>query len=132
MIIDIAEQIGAISREVSQQHTESGETVAVTLERRYYADQADVWQAITDPDRVRRWFLPLTGDLREGGNFQLEGNASGDIMTCEPPAPSDGDIRRREQHRRRAALRRWSADPAETHPFGARSSWPAAAPAPST
>jgi uncharacterized protein YndB with AHSA1/START domain len=85
MIIDIAKQIGAISREVSRQHTASGETVAVTLQRRYNADQADVWQAITDPDRVRRWFLPLTGDLREGGNFQLEGNASGDIMTCEPP-----------------------------------------------
>jgi uncharacterized protein YndB with AHSA1/START domain len=85
MIIDIAKEIYAISREVTQQHTESGETVAVTLERRYDADQADVWQAITDPDRVRRWFLPLTGDLHEGGNFQLEGNASGDIMTCEPP-----------------------------------------------
>jgi uncharacterized protein YndB with AHSA1/START domain len=85
MIIDIAKQIGGISRGVSQQQTESGETVAVTLERRYAADQADVWQAITDPDRVRRWFLPLTGDLREGGNFQLEGNAAGDIMTCEPP-----------------------------------------------
>ena len=85
MIIDIARQIGAISRDVSRQHAESGETVAVTLQRRYDADQADVWQAITDPDRVRRWFLPLTGDLREGGSFQLEGNASGDIMTCEPP-----------------------------------------------
>ena len=85
MIIDIAKQIGAISREVSRQHTASGETVAVTLHRRYDADQADVWQAITDPDRVRRWFLPLTGDLREGGHFQLEGNASGDIMTCQPP-----------------------------------------------
>ena len=85
MIIDIAKQIGAISREVSRQHTESGETVAVTLQRRYPADQADVWQAITDPDRVRRWFLPLTGDLREGGSFQLEGHAGGDIVTCEPP-----------------------------------------------
>jgi uncharacterized protein YndB with AHSA1/START domain len=85
MIIDIAEQIGAISREVSRQHTESGETVAVTLQRRYPADPADVWQAITDPERVRRWFLPLTGDLREGGNFELEGNASGDILKCEPP-----------------------------------------------
>lgn len=85
MIIDIAEQIGATSREVSRQHTESGETVAVTLQRRYPADPTDVWQAITDPERVRRWFLPLTGDLREGGNFELEGNASGDIVKCEPP-----------------------------------------------
>jgi len=85
MIIDIANQIGATSRQVAQQHTERGETVVVTLERRYAAEVADVWQAITDPDRVRRWFLPLTGDLREGGAFQLENHAGGDIMTCEPP-----------------------------------------------
>ena len=85
MIIDIAKQIGATSREVARRKTEHGEIVAVMLERRYAADAADVWQAITDPDRVRRWFLPLTGDLREGGSFQLEGHAGGDIMTCEPP-----------------------------------------------
>jgi len=85
MIIDIANQIGATSRQVAQQHTERGETVVVTLERRYAAEVADVWQAITDPDRIRRWFLPLTGDLREGGTFQLENHAGGDIMTCEPP-----------------------------------------------
>jgi hypothetical protein len=85
MIIDIAEQIGAISRQVEQQQGESGEIVTVTLERRYPADVPDVWQAITDPERLRRWFLPITGDLRAGGNFQLEGNAGGDILTCEPP-----------------------------------------------
>jgi hypothetical protein len=85
MIIDIAEQIGAISRQVEQQRTESGEIVTVTMERRYPAEVADVWQAITDPERMRRWFLPITGDLRHGGNFQLEGNAAGDILTCEPP-----------------------------------------------
>lgn len=59
--------------------------MTVTLERRYPAEVADVWQAITEPERVRRWFLPLTGDLRPGGNFHLEGHAGGDIMTCEPP-----------------------------------------------
>ena len=85
MIIDIAEQIGAISRQVEQRQGEFGEIVTVTLERRYPAEVADVWQAITDPERLRRWFLPITGDLRPGGNFQLEGNAGGDILTCEPP-----------------------------------------------
>lgn len=85
MIIDLAEQIGAISRQVAQRHSETGEVVTVTMERRYTAEVADVWQAITDPERVRRWFLPLTGDLRPGGSFQLEGHAGGDIMSCEPP-----------------------------------------------
>jgi uncharacterized protein YndB with AHSA1/START domain len=85
MIIDIAKQIGATSREVEKQRTEGGEIVAATLQRRYPAELPDVWQAITDPERVRRWFLPLTGELHEGGNFQLEGHAAGDIVTCEPP-----------------------------------------------
>jgi uncharacterized protein YndB with AHSA1/START domain len=85
MTIDIAKQIGAISRQVEQQHSEAGEIVTVTMERRYPAEAADVWQAITDPERVRRWLLPVTGDFRQGGNFQLEGNAGGDIVACEPP-----------------------------------------------
>jgi uncharacterized protein YndB with AHSA1/START domain len=85
MTIDIAKEIGATSRHVARHHTQDGEVVAVTMQRLYAADGTDVWQAITDPDRVRRWFLPLTGDLREGGNFQLEGHAGGDILRCEPP-----------------------------------------------
>jgi uncharacterized protein YndB with AHSA1/START domain len=85
MTIDIGKQIGAITRQVEQQHSEAGEIVTVTMERRYPAEVADVWQAITDPERVRRWLLPVTGDFRQGGNFQLEGNAGGDIVACEPP-----------------------------------------------
>ena len=85
MTIDLAKQLGATSRQVEQQHSDTGEIVTVTLERRYPAEVADVWQAITEPERVRRWFLPLTGDLRPGGNFHLEGHAGGHIMTCEPP-----------------------------------------------
>ncbi|HWO60033.1 MAG TPA: SRPBCC domain-containing protein, partial [Umezawaea sp.] len=37
------------------------------------------------PDRIKRWFLPVSGELRAGGTFQLEGNAGGDILTCDPP-----------------------------------------------
>ena len=32
-----------------------------------------------------RWFLPVSGDLRPGGRYALEGNASGTIERCEPP-----------------------------------------------
>ncbi|WP_026316677.1 SRPBCC family protein [Actinokineospora enzanensis] len=80
-MMDIAAQIAAVTRAVQQ----TGESVGVLLTRRYRADAADVWDAITDPDRVARWFLPLSGDLRPGGTFQLEGNAGGDILHCEPP-----------------------------------------------
>lgn len=29
--------------------------------------------------------MPVSGDLRLGGNYQLEGNAGGEILVCEPP-----------------------------------------------
>jgi uncharacterized protein YndB with AHSA1/START domain len=84
-VLDIANHLKAIGREVRRTTAASGETVSVLVKRKYDATAADVWDAITDPVRVRRWFLPLTGDLREGGSFQLEGNAGGDILTCDAP-----------------------------------------------
>ncbi|MQA10208.1 MAG: ATPase [Pseudonocardiaceae bacterium] len=84
-MIDIANQLKAIHREVAMQSTASGEVVSVLLNRSYDATIEDVWDAVTDPDRVKRWFLPLGGDLRVGGSFQLEGNAGGEILACEPP-----------------------------------------------
>ena len=84
-MIDIARQLAAIHREVGKHPADSGEEVTVLLRRSYDADIEDVWDAVTDPDRVKRWFLPLSGDLRIGGSFQLKGNAGGEILTCEPP-----------------------------------------------
>jgi uncharacterized protein YndB with AHSA1/START domain len=57
----------------------------VVLRRRYEADIEDVWSAWTEPERLNRWFLPVSGDLREGGSFSLEGDASGEILACERP-----------------------------------------------
>lgn len=80
-MIDILEQINAIHRQVLR----TGESVSVVLRRTYQADVAEVWDAITDPERMSRWFLPITGDLKVGGKFALEGNADGEILECEPP-----------------------------------------------
>jgi len=84
-MIDIASQLEAIHREVGKQDVGDSEVVAVLLRRNYPAQINDVWDAITDPDRVKRWFLPISGDLRVGGSFQLEGNAGGDILECAAP-----------------------------------------------
>ena len=82
-MIDIARHLSAVHREVTAKP--ETETVRVLLRRSYDAEIDDVWSALTDPERVRRWFLPLTGDLRVGGTFNLEGNAGGDILDCEAP-----------------------------------------------
>lgn len=84
-MIDIGGQLEAISRTVEKKESESGEKVGVQMRRRYRAPIADVWSALTDPQRLERWFYPLSGDLQAGGSFQLEGNAGGDILECEPP-----------------------------------------------
>ena len=81
-MIDIAEQLKAIHRQVGEG---ADETIGVLLRRTYDAAAADVWDAVTDPDRLKRWFLPVSGDLREGGRFQVEGNAGGEVLTCAPP-----------------------------------------------
>ena len=83
-MIDLAQHLQAVHREVSHTGADN-EMVAVVMRRTYQAEINDVWSAVTDPERVRRWFLPLTGDLRVGGSFQLEGNAGGDILDCARP-----------------------------------------------
>jgi hypothetical protein len=52
-----------------------------------------VWEAITTPDRIGRWFLPVSGDLRLGGHYQLEGNAGGEVLACDPPSGDRASFR---------------------------------------
>jgi uncharacterized protein YndB with AHSA1/START domain len=85
MTLDYINRLGAIEREVSRRDGTDGEEVVVRIRRTYQSSTDDVWDALTSPERLPRWFLPVSGDLRPGGTFQLEGNAGGDILTCEPP-----------------------------------------------
>ncbi len=62
----------------------------VRIEDRYDTDIDDLWQAITDPQRLSRWYGEVTGDLRSGGEFQeyipgAELTSVGRIVACEPP-----------------------------------------------
>jgi uncharacterized protein YndB with AHSA1/START domain len=84
-VIEIERELAAITREVGTRTLADGDGIAVVLRRRYAAPPATVWEALTDPDTVRRWFFPLSGDLREGGTFQFAGNAGGEIRHCDPP-----------------------------------------------
>jgi uncharacterized protein YndB with AHSA1/START domain len=64
---------------------EAGEGRVVTITRTYDGEVADVWDALTNPERIPRWFLPIEGDLHVGGHYQLEGNAGGTVTACDPP-----------------------------------------------
>src|SRR3569833_1496722 len=82
---DMEDEAGAVTREVGTATIPAGEARTVVLRRTYDADIEDLWDAITDPERIPRWFLPVTGDLKLGGRYQLQGNAGGEILTCERP-----------------------------------------------
>lgn len=87
MSIDIPHQLAAIARQVEKLPAGDGvgERIGVSLRRTYESPIEDVWSAVTDPERITRWFMPLSGDLRVGGTFQLAGNAGGEIVACDPP-----------------------------------------------
>jgi uncharacterized protein YndB with AHSA1/START domain len=84
-MIDVAQQLNAVSREVGARVFGPGEARVVTVTQTYAADPDDVWDACTNPSRIPRWFMPITGDLKLGGRYQLEGNAGGTIERCDPP-----------------------------------------------
>src|SRR6266516_7053579 len=85
-MIDVTQQINAVRRQVGTRVLEAGEARTVTVSQSYNAPIEDVWDACTNPERIPRWFLPISGDLRVGGRYQLEGNASGTIERCDPPS----------------------------------------------
>ncbi|HEY2522270.1 MAG TPA: SRPBCC family protein [Streptosporangiaceae bacterium] len=62
----------------------------VQIRDRYDTGIDDLWAAITDPDRLARWYGRVEGDLRPDGEFRLhvEGagiDAAGRVEACEPP-----------------------------------------------
>ncbi|MDF8266142.1 SRPBCC family protein [Luteipulveratus flavus] len=61
----------------------------VRLEDTYATDIDDLWEAVTDPERLARWVAHVTGDLRPGGRFEIRftsgAEGPGRIEACEPP-----------------------------------------------
>jgi len=84
-MIDVIQHINSVRREVGTRVLESGTAHTVTVSQSYNATVDDLWDACTNPERIPRWFLPISGDLRLGGRFQFEGNAGGIIERCDPP-----------------------------------------------
>lgn len=77
--------LGAEFRRVeNREHLGQPALVAIAT-RTYDTTVEDLWNAITTPQRLARWFTPVEGDLRLGGRYQLQGNASGTITRCDPP-----------------------------------------------
>ena len=83
--MDVKHEINTVARKVGTRTIDAGEANTVVITRVYDTTVDDLWDACTNAERIPRWFLPVTGDLRVGGHYQLEGNAGGTVERCDPP-----------------------------------------------
>lgn len=81
--------LGAEFRDVGER-MHSGKSVRVVTASRVFATtQDDLWDALTNKERLPRWFAPVEGLLQPGGHYKIEGNAKGKITHCDPPNAFD-------------------------------------------
>ena len=85
MTDDIARLIGAVTREVRNEQYDGKAAKVVVASRVYDTGIADLWDALTNAERLPRWFAPVSGEFKLGGKYQITGNASGTITRCERP-----------------------------------------------
>ena len=83
--MDFGEAIGASLRDVRSGERDGSMTHIVRVSRKYFTTPADLWSALTDNERLPRWFAKVSGTFSEGGRFSIEGNADGEIVACKPP-----------------------------------------------
>lgn len=68
----------------------AGGVGSLRLEDRFATTPEDLWEAITDPGRLARWYGEVSGDLRQGGEFAVHIAAAGldgtgRVEECTPP-----------------------------------------------
>jgi len=85
MAFRFEEHLARMDRRVASGSRDGQETAIVRAGRTYATDALDLWNALTTPERLSRWFLPVSGDLRLGGKYQFRGNAGGTIEECVEP-----------------------------------------------
>lgn len=85
MALDAEEHLASVQRSVAVLERDGKAARAVRLSRCYSTTIEDLWDAITNGERIPRWFAPVSGDLELGGRYQVEGNAGGIVTACQPP-----------------------------------------------
>ena len=83
MNFDVGYTLGTVDRKVSFTERDGQSVGAIALSRSFAASIDELWDAVTNGERISRWFTPVSGELEPGGHYQLEGNASGAITACE-------------------------------------------------
>ncbi len=83
MKFNVDGHLATVERSVSSLEWDGRPARTVTLSRIYESAIEDLWDALTNAERIPLWFLPVSGNLVPGGRYQLKDNAGGMITACE-------------------------------------------------
>lgn len=84
-MINGADGIGETEYELRHRELRAGQARSAVFRRTYNAAIEDVWHACTTPERLRRWYAPVEGELRVGGSFTQGDFGPGTVTRCDPP-----------------------------------------------
>jgi uncharacterized protein YndB with AHSA1/START domain len=66
-----------------------GSAGGARFERTFATTVEELWSCLVLPERLNRWFAPVSGDLRPGGSYLIEfsdaDRTTGEVLVCEPP-----------------------------------------------
>lgn len=85
----MAGSFGAESRRWEKREHRGKPAYGTVSTRTFDTTVEDLWDAITKPERIARWFGTVQGQLERGGRFQIVGNAEGTIERCNAPEALD-------------------------------------------
>ncbi len=77
--------VGRTLHQLRRRTIAAGEARCAVFRRVYDAPVEDVWDACTNPERLRRWYAPVKGGLHLRGRFTQGDFAPGLVTRCEPP-----------------------------------------------
>lgn len=72
-----------VTRWVEKRKKHGKDAYATILESHYDTDIDDLWDALTNKERLPRWFAPVEGEFKLNGEFQIQGNAHGKVISCD-------------------------------------------------
>lgn len=77
--MNYSNQVRKVTRTV-QRH-DSQRTISLT--QTFDVSYEILWDAITEADQLEKWFAAVAGNLEFGGDYAINGNASGKITSGE-------------------------------------------------
>lgn len=73
------------TRAIGSRQITAGNARTAIVRMTIAAPVEDVWRAVTDAERIARWYSLVTGDFRLGGTVAVGEFATCEILACDPP-----------------------------------------------